>query len=230
MIAVMGMMGATGMMQMMMMMGTMGTTGMTGMMGTTHTLYMEEGPRRVLPGTAACPTRVVPLISGLNGTETQRPTMDHRPRRQRAYGDTAQCHPQKLCPQARCWCPPHPRRAPTEPLEGGWGVTGNHAAKLGRLPRCYTQLCRLHGGGGGGGGAGCGETQGGGELRARRGPPHGAGPSWWGQWEAGGWRGTAGGRVRSGAPACSRCGGWGVCGPPHTPTSPTMTYLVCAPP
>lgn len=213
-------------------MRTMGTTGMTGMMGTTLTLHMEEGPRRVLPGAAARPTRVVPLVSGLDGAETQRPTMDHRPRRQRAYGDTAQCHPQQLCPQARRWCPPHPRRAPTEPLEGGRGVTGNHAAKLGRLPRCHTQLCRLHGGGGGGGGAGCGDTRGGGELRARRGPPPWRRPQLVGAVGSRGGGGVAqlvaGCAVEPRHAACA--GGGGACGPPPALTSPIMTYPVCAPP
>lgn len=63
--------------------------GMTG----TRTVHMEEGPRRVLPGAAARPARIVSLVTGLHGAETQRPPLDHCPRRQRPCRDTAPRHP-----------------------------------------------------------------------------------------------------------------------------------------
>lgn len=149
----------------------MGTT------GTTLTVHVEEGLRRVLPGAAARPARVLPLVGGLHRPETQRPALHHRPRRQRACDDTAPCHPPvTMSPSPVPVSPLAP--APTEPLEGGRGVAGAHAAELGRLPRCHAQLRRLHGSGGGGGGAGCGETQGGG-VRAHQGHPRPPTPPPW---------------------------------------------------
>lgn len=180
------------------------------------TLHMEEGACRVLTSAAPCPALIVPRISRLDSAKTERPTLNHCVRRQRTCRDMV-CHHPTVSPRS-VLVSSRPHRAPTEPLKGGLGAAGDHAAELGRLPRCHAQLHWLHGGGGGAGGAGCGETRGGCLGLARR---PGAVPRRWG----GGKRGGGHSRQRGarGAPACS---GWG--GILWNP--PLVTYLVCAPP
>lgn len=224
-------------------MRTMEMTGMRVMMGPALTLHVEEGPRRVLPSAAARPTRVVPLVGGFDGAETQRPALDHRPWRQCTCGGTRPgvTPPRSSRPQTRCRCPLHPWRTPTEPLEGGRGAAGDHAAELGRLPRCHAQLRRLHGGGGGGGGAGCGETRwrgrGGSGFaetplspfpRPRRCWPQavgavGSGGAAWRSWR---W----GARWSPGMQRVCREGWGGSAWTPPPRTTPAVTYPVCAPP
>lgn len=177
------------------------------------TLHMEEGTCRVLTSAAPCPALIVPRISRLDSTKTQHPALNHCLWWQRACRDMVCHHP--TVSHCSVLVSSHPHQAPTEPLKGGLGAASDHAAELGRLPRCHAQLHWLHGGGGSAGGAGCGETQGG-CLGLTR--PPGAVPR---RWEAG-WRAQP-------AAGCtwSPSMQW-VAGTIWNP--PLVTYLVCAPP
>lgn len=167
-----------------------------------------------VPGTRSAPHR----------RARQRRNAASRPEPRPAVAAHLRGHGPASPPLAVSPCPvlvsPRPQRAPTEPLKGGLGAAGDHAAELGRLPRCHAQLRRLHGGGGGGGSAGCGETRGG--LGLAR-PPRCC-PQAVGQWEAG-QRGTAGSGV---CVEPRHAVGGGSVRTPRNP--PLVTYPVCAPP
>lgn len=205
----------------------MGTT------GTTLTVHVEEGLRRVLPGAAARPARVLPLVGGLHRPETQRPALHHRPRRQRACDDTAPCHPPSHhVPKPGAGVPPSPQHLPSHSRVGGGlpvPTQRNSAGCPGATLSCTGSTAAV--------GAAAvpaavrPRVGGSGLTRGTPAPPphhHGAIPRRWGQWEAGrsAWRGWHGG-VRGGAVACSGCRGE----PTPAPSRPaTVTHPVCAPP
>lgn len=183
------------------------------MISALLTLHVEEGPCRVLPGAAVCPAGIVPLVGRLHGSDPQCPTLHHRPRRQRACGEREPGSPLgTVSPEPVPTAPSQPQRAPTEPLEGGRGVAGAQAAELGWLPRCHTQLRRLHGGGGGSG-ASCGEMRGGGLRVCWASPTTVPAPGGGGGGKQGVGVAQLAQWVRSGAPACSGQGA--AQGPPR---------------